>query len=334
MHLRKLCLAAPLVLALSACGESSASGALPPESFSDVPTPNAQALTSSVIKYVFVIAMENHASTQIYGSADAPYINNTLMAQYGHATNYVDNLAASLPSEPHYIWMQAGTNAFSDYTFTNDNNPATTNSTSSTAHLSTQIRNATNGVTWLSYQEGLNSTTGTCPISGSGFYKPKHDPFVYFQDVSGATPSKTNAYCTSHHKALTSLAADLSAKTVANYNFITPNLCNDMHGATGCTDTNYVHAGDVWLQANLPALISFANANSGVIFIVWDEPETSGTMPFLVIGPNVKANYANAVTLSHSSLLKSTEQILGLPLLPTASSANDFSGFFNAGTYP
>ena len=330
--IQKLCLSlCALALSLSAC----AGDPLDEEPLAaDVPTADHQALTTSRIKYIFVITMENHASSQVYGSASAPYINGTLIPNYGRATNYADNLASSIPSEPHYISMEAGTNAFSDITFTTDNNPSSTNSTASTAHLSTQIKNATNGVTWMSYQEGLNSTTGTCPIGGSGFYAPKHDPFVFFRDVSGSTPSKTNSYCSSHHKAYSAFATDLANKTVANYNFITPNLCNDMHGATGCPDSDTVHAGDVWLQNELPQIINFANANNGVIFIVWDEPETTGAMPFLVIGPNVQPNFANTVALTHASLLKSVEQILNLPTLSTVSSANDVSSFFVSGTYP
>src|SRR5262252_3810804 len=182
------------------------------------------AATSSVIKFVFVIAMENHDASQIYGNtANAPYINNTLIPTYAHATNFNDELALSIPSEPHYVWMEAGTNAFSDHTFTNDNAPSSSNSTASTAHLTTQIKNATNGVTWMSYQEGINSTTGACPIAGSGFYHAKHNPFVFFQDVSGNPPSKSNAYCVAHHKDLSALAGDLSANSVASYSFITPN---------------------------------------------------------------------------------------------------------------
>ena len=322
-----------LALALSACAPMPTT---PDETDSTPVTdlPNQQALTTSRIKYVFVIAMENHAASQIYGSVDAPYINNTLLPAYGHATNYVDNLSSSVPSEPHYLWMEAGTNAFSDTTFSGDSAPSATNSTASTAHLSTQIKNATNGVSWMSYQEGLNTTTGTCPIASSGFYAPKHDPFVFFRDVSGTTPSKTNAYCSAHHKALTALSADLTNKAVASYNFITPNLCNDMHGATGCPDSNTVRSGDTWLANNLPALITFANANNGVIFVTWDEPETTGTMPFIVIGPQVKAGFANSATLSHSSLVKSVDEILNLSTLSTVSSATDFSSFFNTGTFP
>jgi phosphatidylinositol-3-phosphatase len=318
-------------LAVPACAtdEQDPSAAAP-----DLASPASLATTTSVIKYVFVVSMENHDGAQIYGNTvNAPYINNTLIPAYARATNFNDELP-SLVSEPHYLWMEAGTNAFSDRTFTGDGNPTATNSTASTAHLVTQIRNATNGVTWRTYQEGLNSTTGACPISGSGFYAPKHDPFVFFRDVSGSPPSKTNAYCVAHHRAYSALAADLAAGDVANYTFITPNQCHDMHGQTGCADSNTIRAGDAWLRTELPRLIAFANANSGVIFVTWDEGDLTNLMPFVAIGPGVRAGFAGAAFYNHSSLLKSVEEILNLPILPTVSAASNLSGLFNVGSYP
>ncbi|MEO6195954.1 MAG: alkaline phosphatase family protein [Thermoanaerobaculia bacterium] len=292
------------------------------------------AARAGVIQHVFVITMENHDGSQIYGNTtDAPYINGTLIPSYARSTNFNDELP-SLASEPHYIWMEAGTNAFSDHTFTTDNNPSSTNSTSSTAHLATQIKNATSGVTWMSYQEGLNSTTGACPIAGSGFYAPKHDPFIFFKDVSGNPPSKTNAYCVAHHKAYSSFATDLAANNIASYVFITPNLCNDMHGATGCPNSNSIRSGDDWLKAQLPRIINYATTHAGTIFITWDEGSATTKMPFLVVGPGVKANYAGAVSYTHSSLVKSVERILGLPILSTVSGSNDFTDLYNAGFFP
>lgn len=288
---------------------------------------------SSQLQYVFVIPMENHAASQIFGSSSAPYLNDTLVPMAATSSAYQDDLPA-LPSEPHYIWMEAGTNAFDDHTFTGDSDPSASNSTASTEHLVTQIRNATNGVTWMSYQEDLDAATGACPVASAGFYAAKHDPFVFFRDVSGNPPSKTEPYCVAHHKPLSALGADLELGQVARYNFITPNLCNDMHGATGCPDSNKVRAGDNWLKANLPPLIDFANSHHGVIFIVWDEPESSGTTPFLAIGAGVKKGYVSTMPISHSSLLKAEEQILGLPILPTVSGANDLSDFFEPGAYP
>jgi len=307
---------------------------------SDPPVPNAgegapigeTAAPASAIQHVFVIAMENHATSTIYGNTThAPYINNTLIPMSGRATNLIDTIT-SLPSEPHYVWMEAGTNAFSDHTFTTDNNPSSSNSTASTAHLSAQITAA--GSTWMSYQEGLNSTTGGCPIATSGKYAPKHDPFIFFRDVSGSTPSKTNAFCTAHHKALTALATDLANNTVAAYNFITPNLCNDMHDS--CSPTNDpIRQGDTWLSNNMPALISYVNAHQGVVLVLWDEPEGStGNIPLLVVGPNVKPNFASAIRYTQGSLVRSVEAILGLPTLAAVSSDTTFADFFNAGAFP
>jgi hypothetical protein len=291
-------------------------------------------VTSSVIKHVFVIAMENHDSTEIYGSSKAPYINHTLLPAYAHSTNFNDPLALSIPSEPHYVWMEAGTNAFSDHTFTGDGDPSSSNSTSSTAHLATQIANATNGVTWRTYQEGLNGSTGACPIHSSGLYAAKHDPFVFFKDVSGSPPSATNANCAAHHRAYSAFASDLAAHDVATYTFITPNLCHDMHGASGCGSTDEVTQGDTWLSTELPRILSYASANAGAVFVVWDEGASTLKLPFIAAGPGVKTGYAGGVSYTHSSLLKSIDEILGLPTLPKVTSANDLADLFRSGQFP
>src|SRR5262249_23571747 len=156
-------------------------------------------------------------------------------------------------------------------------------------------KSATNGVTWMSYQEGINAGTGGCPIARSGFYHPKHNPFVFFQDVSGNPPSQNNLYCMAHHKDLAALSGDLKIVAVASYNFITPNLCHDMHGDHGCPKKHPILAGDEWLASNLPAMISFVNEHDGVIFITWDEGSETQKMPFLAIGPHVKTGHQSGV---------------------------------------
>jgi len=289
---------------------------------------------ASAIKVIFVIAFENHDSKQIYGNKqDAPYINNVLLPAYAHSTNFGDVLP-SLPSEPHYVWMEAGTNKFSDHTFTGDGDASSSNSTGSTAHLVTQIKNAGNGTSWMSYQEGLNSSTGKCPIASDGHYAAKHNPFVFFRDVSGSPPSKNNSYCVAHHKNYKALAGDLAAGTVATYNFVTPNECNDMHGDSGCPISNEIKSGDTWLKKNLPPIIDYVNAHQGAIFLVWDEGSNTNLMPFIAVGPGVKKGYTSTVKLDHSSQLKSIEEILQLAVLPTVSGANDFSDLFEAGQFP
>ncbi len=84
----------------------------------------------------------------------------------------------------------------------------------------------------------------------------------------------------------------------------------------------------------MPPLIAFANAHDSVIFLVWDEGASSDLLPFIAVGPHVKAGYASPVVYSHSSLLKSLEEILGVPILPTVSAASDFSDLFEPGFFP
>jgi phosphatidylinositol-3-phosphatase len=277
--------------------------------------------------------MENEPASAIYGNKNAPYLNG-LLAKYARASAFADPLPDGIPSEPHYVWMEAGTNAFSDVTFTGDSDPSAGNSTKNTAHLTTQMMAASPPISWMGVMEGLNSSTGACPTSSSGLYGAKHDPFVFFQDIAGSPPSKSNALCGAHHAAFTSGQA-LVQGTPAQYTFISPNVCNDMHGDSACPSGDPIALGDTWLAANLPPLIDYVNAHSGVIFVVWDEPEGgSNLIPFFAIGPRVKPGYTSTVAFTHSSLVKTVEKIFGLPILPTVASANDFADLFQPGTLP
>jgi phosphatidylinositol-3-phosphatase len=322
--LRGLLLVLPLVAACRRAAPSDGSTAV---------TAGADAV--SVIKHVFVIAMENCDVSMIYGNtADAPYINGTLLPRYARSANFHDELPLEIPSEPHYVWLEAGTNAFGDHTFFDDEAPSATNSTGDTNHLTTQIQNAKNGVTWRTYQEGMDASSGACPIYRSGRYAPKHDPFVFFRDVSGNPPSADSPVCVQHHRPYEAFARDLRAGDVASYTFITPDMCHDMHGAGPCSDANVVRLGDDWLSAELPRIIDYANAHAGVIFLEWDEGAATDTMPFIAVGPGVKAGYSSRVRANHGSVLKSIEAILGLPTLPRVADSTTLADLFRAHEYP
>jgi len=298
---------------------------------------DAGSVAAQPVKYVFVIAFENHDEVDIIGNTtDAPYINRTLVNRYAIASNFIDPLLLENLSEPHYVWMEAGTNSFRDHTFNSDADPSATNSTADTAHLVTQMEAAGGDLSWRAYPEGLNISTGLCPIVTSGFYAPKHNPFVFFKNVSGDPPSIDNAFCIAHHKPYDAFAGDLATEAVARYNFITPNLCNDMHGHPDCSAAaaNTIKTGDNWLKAQLPPLIDFVNAHDGVIFIVFDEGNATQRLPFFAIGPGVKKHRVSAVAYNHSSLVKTIERIFGLPELPNVKTANDFSDLFERGALP
>jgi len=322
-------LVAAAMLALPSCSASSPALVPPP---SDAGAPDANLGHS--INHVFVVAMENADAKAVYTGPDWQYVQSKLLPQAARALAFQDELGNELPSEPHYIWMEAGTNVFADHTFTTDAPPSASNSTGDPNHLVTQLAQAANGADWMSYQEGIDAATGACPVTGDGFYRPRHDPFVFFRDVAGTPPSATAATCAAHHRPLSALAGDLAAGNVSAYVFITPNLCHSGHGQPGCPDVNNPQSADQWLDQALPPLIAFANAHDSAVFLVWDEGASSNVLPFIAVGPHVKAGYASSVSYSHGSLLKSLEEILGVPILPTVTSAADFSDLFEAGFFP
>ncbi|CAN5605124.1 alkaline phosphatase family protein [soil metagenome] len=328
---------APLCLVLVAACGSSGGSATDANSGGDG-THHADASTvfedapAASGRTIFVIPMENEPSSSIYGNmTNAPYING-LLASAARATMFTDELPALL-SAPHYIWMEAGTNAFTDRTFSTDAVPSNANSTASPAHLVTQLEAA--HVPWMSYQQGI--TSNTCPVATSGEYAPKHDPFVFFTDVAGSPPSASNPHCSAHHKSYADFAHDLQTG-LSGYVFITPDLCHDMHGDPQCPQGTVVaaniKAGDTWLSQELPAIIAYTQTHDALIFLTWDEGDSSNLVPFVAIGKHVTAGGTSSAMYTHSSMLKSTEEYLGVPVLPSVASATDFAGMFEAGTFP
>ena len=58
---------------------------------------------------VFIIMMENHNWSEIKQNSSAPYIHQTLLPMASHAEQYY-NPPGVHPSEPNYLWLEAGTN--------------------------------------------------------------------------------------------------------------------------------------------------------------------------------------------------------------------------------
>jgi phosphatidylinositol-3-phosphatase len=263
--------------------------------------------------------MENHNWSDILGSASAPYINQQLLSMGAHAEQYY-NPPGNHPSEPNYLWLEAGTNFG-----VADDNPPSANAETSTAHLVNQIEAA--GLTWKTYQEDITGTT--CPLGSVNRYAPKHNPFVFFTDVTNNN-STTAARCIAHVRPYTELAADLSAGSVAHYNFITPNLCDDMHDT--CAPTNdSIKQGDTWLSQELPKILgSSAYQNGATVLITWDEGEGGdGPIGMIALGKSVKVAYSGSVHYTHSSTLRTVQRMLGLsPYLGDAANATDLSDLF------
>jgi hypothetical protein len=293
--------------------------ASPTGTITPFPTP---ATTSNHIQTVFLIVMENHNWSDIYNNPSAPYINKTLLPQASYALQYF-NPPGNHPSEPNYLWLEAGTN----FGVKNDN-PPDDNHQRSTEHLVTYLNRA--GFTWKAYEEGISGKD--CPLSDSILYASKHNPMVFFEDVTdGNNPN--SAYCIAHERPFTELQSDLNNNTMAQYNFITPNLCNDMHDSFGCATLDEVKNGDKWLSEQIPVILaSKTYQEGGVIFITWDESE-NGDHPIgmIILSPFAKGKgYTNSIHYTHSSTLRTIEEIFNLTtFLGDASKATDLSNLFS-----
>jgi phosphatidylinositol-3-phosphatase len=283
---------------------------------------------SGAIKTVFLILMENNNWSSIYQSSAAPYINS-LLPKASWCTNYFDNPAAVHPSEPNYIWLEAGSNL----TFTTDADPSASN-VSSADHLAKLMTAAS--VTWRDYAEDISGTT--CPLTSTGNYGAKHVPFIFFADVVGNPPDPNNQTCVQHIRPYTQLQSDLKNNSVAQYNFITPNLCDDMHGGllpgVGCPATSLITQGDTWLSQQIPMIMSSqAYKDNGAIFLTWDESE-GGENPIgmIVLSPKAKGNgFKSTTKYFHSSMVRTVEEIFGLsPLLNDAAKQPNLGDLFTS----
>jgi len=296
------------------------------------------------IKHVFVIAMENHNWTQpaslpgkiqpIFQNPNAPFINSlvngtavawingkpvNISEHTAYAASYHNVLATQSgsnphihPSEPNYIWAEAGTN----FGIANDDDPFRDNppnAQNTTQHLTGLLQKV--GRTWKSYQEDtdlavVNGKLTNVPLPQSQWtvplvsfngvfdsnsllnayndslqynYAAKHNPMVFFNDTNGGNNTTTSNPLAGNYAPLQQLAVDLANNNVANYTWITPNQYNDQHsglsaGFAGLTgDSAQLKVGDNALARMVPMIMSSkAYKDGGVIILWWDESEGDG----------------------------------------------------------
>ena len=280
------------------------------------------AQTIDKLKTVFVIMMENASWSDIKGNADAPYLNHVLLPKSSYAEAYKGPLDGNLhPSLPNYIWLEAGDNLG-----IRDDAPPARHHLETPLHLVTLLERA--GVSWRSYQQGI--TGERCPLTSRGAYQPKHNPMIYFDDVTDGNNPESKR-CIEHVRPLAELKDHLDKGDVARYNFIIPDQCNDMH--SDCAPLhNRVKQGDGWLRTWMPRILnSGAYKDGGVVFLTWDEawfsllscPHSNCPIGMIVLSPLAKGGgYSNTIPYDHSSTLKTLQEIFGVtPLLRAAGDA-------------
>ena len=242
----------------------------------------------STYTHVIWLWMENHRYADVVGNTSAPYTSQ-LVHQCGAATNYA---IVGSPSLPNYIGATSG----STFGIADDNPPSSHVLTGD--NLFRQVRAA--GMTEKSYQESM---TSNCLLSNSGTYAVKHNPAAYYAGGSDRTACQADNVPMGT-TASGSFLNDLNSGTLPNFSFITPNLCNDTHDCSVAT-------GDSWLQSWVPKILASSAYQSGntALIIMWDEYTP---MPNVVITPSTPPGTLSGTAFSHYSLLRSTEEMLGI----------------------
>jgi phospholipase C len=257
--------------------------------------------------------MENQSSDSVIGSRSAPFLNS-LAAKCGLATNYHN---ITHPSLPNYIAATSGLAGRELDPFRGDCTPSKSCSTPARSIFA-------QAPSWRAYEESMPSA---CDRNNSGRYAARHNPAIYFTGLSG---------CRRRDVPLSKLTRALRRQSLPAFSFITPNTCDDAHDCPLAT-------GDRWLAREVPRIVGSAAYRAGhtVLFITFDEGEGGSAsdcatnasdigcrVATVVVSPSTPAGRRSGELFNHYSLLRTTEDLLGLAPLGAAAGAPDMAAAF------
>lgn len=282
----------------------------------DQPNPSpSTARPTQPTRKVLVIAEENRTYDAILGSPDAPYLN-MLATNFGLATRMDAGYPTGCPSLAAYILMTSG----STHGICDDDPPAKHQIDG--ANVFAQVAEA--GREWRTYGE---SAPGRCAREDAGSFLVRHSPAPYYTSEKDRCRDWAVVAGTA---TAGPLRADIDAGALPDFGFLTPNACNDMHGAAGCP-SGLVAAGDRWLRNWIPAIMAGPDYRAGrlTILIVWDEGDSrTNHIPLLVISPSTR-RVRTDVPFDHCGTLRIIEDLLAVPPLRCAADAPSMMPAFN-----
>ncbi len=298
--------------------------------------------------YIVTILMENNGVCNVLTSCGgaAPYLTS-LSQNYSLAGSCQSNSACSSggytavdhPSLPNYLSLFSGLAGDcrnggdttggcmpSGGDSTSDCTPSISCTMSGTVNIVDRIEAA--GLTWKAWAEDLPSSN---PCTGAdaypGFSTVRHFPFFYYTDI---TLSRTRCSNTSH--ASTPDDPELidalgGTATAANFMWLTPDDCDNMHSCP-------VSTGDNYLKSLIPRILNsyIFKTQKAALFIVFDEGDSAYPNDYtyaMWAGPVVRPGYVATNGYNHYSFLKTLETVWNLPpLQSTDSAASPMTEFF------
>jgi hypothetical protein len=278
----------------------------------DVPPQLPRAGVSNV-QHIIWLWFENREASAIT-AATAPYFTSFGMANVNLTSFY----GVTHPSQPNYLDAFSGSNQG----VTGDGYatfPASIN------NLAAQLAAA--GKSWRVYAQGY---PGNCSdldtftdglVDGPGVpgaYVRKHNPAIGFENV------RLNPGQCANIQRLASF------DPTVNFAFVVPNMINDMHDGTTAQ-------GDAFLQAFVPLVTSSPDWEHTLLIVSFDEGTTNtqgGGHIYTAAAAPWLSHATVATTYNHFSVLRTIEEVFGLPFLGGAITASTITALLPTTTTP
>lgn len=267
-------------------------------------TESAKPLFASRIKnfprpdHVVVVFEENKNGSTILGNPKAEFINQ--LAADG--VIFINSWGVTHPSQPNYLAFFSGsTHGVRDdkckHSFSDPN-------------LGSELIKA--GFTFGSYAESMPTVGFTGCEAGA--YRRKHNPCVNWQGAN--LPPEVNMPFSYFPKDFSKLP------TVA---LVIPNQDHDMHDGS-------IEAGDLWLKQHLSAYLSWALKHNSLLVLTWDEDfrnRAHNHIATMIAGAGVETKISSQ-RINHYNLLRTIEEMYGLPLLGESARAKPIMDIWTA----
>lgn len=257
--------------------------------------------------HVMWVVMENDPYGAVIGSPSAPF-TTSLAHTCGVADHYH---AVTHPSLPNYLALTAG----STFGVSDDAYPSAhrLHATSIFSQVSSRHRS------WRAYEESMGPP---CEQVSAGLYAVKHNPAAYFvplrpqcrHDDMAMGPLRSGTLTRALHRG-----------SLPSFAFVTPNVCDDGHSCP-------LARADRWLRAFVHRVTASRTYRRGhlAVFVTWDEGSGADQrVPLLVVAPSVPRGQVAGGAFDHYSLLRTTEQLLGLAPLRRAAHARSMVAAFH-----
>jgi hypothetical protein len=283
-----------------------------------------------VYDHVVIVIEENKDYEQIIGNSNAPYINDTLLAE---GANLKQMYGEEHNSQGNYFWLFSGSNQTVGF---DDKIP-----TAQFTGINLGAALLTKGFSFAGFSEdlpGIGSTAEFGPnAAGHKSYARKHNPWVSFNFGEDDELATT---CNLRFSDFPTDPAKFSE--LPRVAIVVPGLKNDMHD--GNPDQS-IPKGDAWLKDNLDAYYQWAKSHNSLLIVTWDESDDLPTdpatgldadfqgltdpfvqptdqrkrniqnrIPTIFAGARVKhGDFAEGKGITHVNILRTLEAMYGLP---------------------